>query len=76
LEIQLERGKGIPLTGLTPPHLFCVCAKPGRTGFPTSYAVMFFFFAFSDFRREVIARFVDIGVIDDYHCLNFLFTTE
>jgi hypothetical protein len=38
--------------------------------------VMFFFFAFSDFRREVIARFVDIGVIDDYHCLNFLFTTE
>jgi len=26
--------------------------------------------------REVIVRFVNIGGIDDHHCLNFLFTTS
>ena len=65
----------ILLTGLTPPH-FCACPKPGH-GFPTSYVVVFV--VFSNFRwevivrREVIVRFVDIGGIDDHHCLNFLF---
>jgi hypothetical protein len=31
-----------------------------------------FFFMFSEFRWEVIVRFVDISRIIDHHCLNFL----
>jgi hypothetical protein len=31
------------------------------------------FFEFSELRREVVIHFVDIGGIDDHHCLNFLF---
>jgi hypothetical protein len=46
---------------LTPTH-FCDCLKPGR-GFPTSYIVVFF------------VKFVDIGGMDDHHCLTFLFIT-
>ena len=30
-------------------------------------------FVFNELWREAIARFVDIGGIVDYHCLNFLF---
>ena len=32
---------GIPLTGVTPPHV-CACPKPGP-GFPMSYVLVFFF---------------------------------
>ena len=87
VEIQLSRGEGwdpvikrkglrssyqeervgIPLTGLTPPH-FYACPKPGPE-FPTSYVVVFL----CSVSSEVILRFVDIGEIDDHHCLNFLF---
>jgi hypothetical protein len=28
---------------------------------------------FNDLRLEVIVRFVDIGGMDDHHCLKFLF---
>jgi len=31
------------------------------------------FLVFSDLRWEVILRFVNVGVIVDHHCLNFLF---
>ena len=48
---------GIPLTGITQPHL-CVCSKTGPT-FP-KYTV---------FTELVIARFVDIGGVVDHHCL-------
>jgi len=27
-------------------------------------------------KQEMIVRFVDIGKIDDHHCLNFLFIRE
>ena len=33
-------------------------------------------FVFSELRREVVVCFVDIGGIDDYHCLNFLFIIQ
>ena len=33
------------------------------------------FVLFSEFRWEVIVRFVDIGEIDDHHYLNFRFIT-
>ena len=59
----------ILITGLTPPH-FCTYSKTGPW-FPTSYVLAFF--VFSALRWEVIVRFIDIGGIDDHHCLNFLF---
>ena len=31
---------------------------------------------FNDFRREFFVVVVDFGIIVDYHCLNFLFTTQ
>ena len=31
------------------------------------------FFVFNDLRWDVIVPFVDIGGIEDHHCLNFLF---
>ena len=39
----IKRGKGVPLTGFTPPHL-CACPKPGP-GFPASFVVVFFVFS-------------------------------
>ena len=36
---QERRGVGIPLTGLTPPHV-CVCPKPGPV-FPMLYVMVF-----------------------------------
>ena len=53
------------------PVIFCTCPKPG-SGFPMSY-VMVFCVQRVQLRWEMIVRFVDIGGIDDYHCLNFLF---
>jgi len=38
-----KRRIGIPITGLTPPHL-CTCLKPGPI-FPMSYVVVFFVFS-------------------------------
>ena len=58
-----ERRPGIPLTSLTPTYC-CACPKAGP-GFPTSYAVVFFFV--SELRSEVVVRFVDIGGIVDHH---------
>jgi hypothetical protein len=66
LEIKLS-SVGIPLTSLTLPH-FCSCPKPGP-GFPTSCCGVFCF----QLRWKVIGHFVEIGGIDDHHCLNFLF---
>jgi hypothetical protein len=54
---------------LSPAHPLGGGSKLGP-GYPTSYVVVFF--VFSELRWEVIARFVDIGVIVDDHCLNFL----
>jgi hypothetical protein len=59
---------GSPLTGLTPPHC-CACPKLGPR-FPTSYVLVLYCV---QLRWEVIVRFVDIDVICDHHCLNFLF---
>ena len=59
----------ICLNGLPQPH-FCACPKP-RSGFLTSYVVVFLMF--NDLRLEVIVCFVDIGGIVYRHCLNFLF---
>ena len=76
-----KRRVGIPLTGLTLPHL-CACPNPG-TGFPSSYVVVFWC-SVSLFQiivivcfvgivyhkcLEVVVCFVDIGGIDDHHCL-------
>ena len=69
--IYQERRDGIPLTGLTPPHI-CACPKTGP-GFSTPYVMVFFFWVFSELTWEVIVRFVDIGGIVDHYCLNFLF---
>jgi len=33
----------------------------------------FYLLLFSEFRKEMIVRFVDIGGIVAHHCLNFLF---
>jgi hypothetical protein len=57
---------GIPLNRFNPPH-FCACPKQGP-GFPTSHVMVFL--------CSVIVHFVDIGGIDDHHCLNFLFITS
>jgi hypothetical protein len=43
-----------------------------KTGFPMSYVAVPLF-VFSELRREVIVRSVDISRIVDHHCLNFLF---
>ena len=68
---------GILFTGLAPPH-YCVCPKL-RPLFPTSY-VGIFFFVVQRVQLYVAECFVDIGGIDDNHCLNVLFiiicTTE
>ena len=53
------------------PVIFCTCPKPGL-GLPMSY-VMVFCVQQVQLRCEMIVRFVDIGGIDDYHCLIFLF---
>jgi hypothetical protein len=45
-----------------------------RPGFPTLYVVVFFMF--TDLRSEVIVYFVDIGGIDDHHCLRFHFINK
>ena len=73
LEIQFQdRRVGIPLTSINPLH-FCACTKPGPR-FPKSYVVAFCV-QWVQLRWEVIVHFVDIGGIDDHHCLNFLFLT-
>jgi len=57
LEIQLSReGVGIPLTGL-PRHIF--------VSVPSVNVICR---GCLQLRREVIVRFVDIGVIVDHHC--------
>ena len=62
LEIQLSREDvWIQLTDLTPPHL-CACSSCLCRGFLCSVK--------NKMRGDC---FVDIGVIDDHHCLNFLF---
>ena len=60
----------IPLTSLSMPH-FCVCPKSGP-GFPTSYVMVFVCAQLAKMRDS--CSFIDIGGIDDHHCLNFLFT--
>jgi hypothetical protein len=72
------------ITVLTLPH-FCACPMlyvmvfklRGGCSFcwywwPPLFK-LFFFFAFSELRWEVIVHFVAIGGIIDHHCLNFLF---
>jgi hypothetical protein len=54
LEIQLSRA-GIPLTGLTLPHV-CACPKKGP-GFQTSYVVVFFLYSMSSVKMRMIVRF-------------------
>jgi hypothetical protein len=64
-DLDIKRGFGIPLHGLTPPHL-CAYPKPGPR-FPMSYVV---FFVFSELMCVVTVRFVDIGGIVYHFCLN------
>ena len=49
-----------------------VCVKPS-SGFYTSYVMVSFHFMFSEWRWEMIVRFVHIGGIVDHHYLNLLF---
>ena len=60
---------GIPLADLTLPHLW-VCTKPGAGISNFIYRSIF------EFRWEVIIHSIDIGGIDDHHCLNFLFINQ
>ena len=62
------RWERIPSTYLTPPETRA-CPKPGP-GFPSQEVMIFKVSNWS--RWEVIARFVDIGVIIDHHCLKCL----
>jgi hypothetical protein len=41
--------------------------------FLASYVVVFFYFVFSEWRRDAIDRLVNIGGIVDHHCSNFIF---
>jgi hypothetical protein len=52
---------------LNPPHV-CVYPKPGH-GLLKPHVVVFF--ALSDFRREVVVLFVDIGGIVSTFCYNY-----
>lgn len=61
------------LTGLNRPHL-CACHKAG-IGFPTLYVVVSFLVQWVQLRWGCV-HFVDIGVINDHHCLNFPFIIE
>ena len=63
-----EGRAGVPLTGLTPPHV-CACLKSGPR-IPTSYVVVFFFVQWVQLRWE---KTVDIGGGDAHYCLNCLF---
>ena len=63
-----ERRVESPSNGLTQPHI-CACLK-SAPGFLTSYVMVYF--VLSELSCEVIAGFVNIGGIIDYHCLNFL----
>ena len=63
-----ERSVESPSNGLAQPHI-CACLK-SAPGFLTSYVMIFF--VLSELSCEVIAGFVNIGGIVDYHCLNFL----
>ena len=58
---------GIPLTGSAPPPL-CACPKP-EMDFQRHMLMSFCF----QLRWGVIVRVVDIGEIDEHHCLNFHF---
>jgi len=67
------RGRiGIPFTGLTLSQ-FYACPKPWP-GFLKPHVLVFFMF--NGLRQEVVVRFIDIGVIVDHHCLNFLVITK
>ena len=57
----------IPLTVLTPPHLYA--CPTDRTWFTTSRVL--FIFVHSELRWEEIVRLVYIGVIVDHHCLHW-----
>ena len=71
LEIQLSRVDLDPINRSNP-AIFVFLSQPWP-GFPMSDFLVFF--VFSEFRWEVIVRFVDIviGGNVDQHCLNFLF---
>ena len=62
----------VPCLGLAQLYV-CVCIMPWP-GFLTLYIVVFFMFTY--LRSEVIVYFVDIGGIDDYHWLRFLFINK
>jgi len=49
--------------------LICIVGTPTTVHCYVSWS----FFVFSEWRWEVIIRFVDIGGIDDCRCLNFVF---
>ena len=61
----------IPITSLTPQPVRA-CPVLGH-GFPVTYIMIFF--VYGSLGLEVIACFVDIGVIVDHRFLNFLFTS-
>ena len=65
---------GIPLTGLTLPHL-CACPKTQAKDHDFQRHMSWSFLCVQrvELRWEVIVHFVDIDKIDDHHCLSFLF---
>ena len=74
LEIQLHvlRRKGCASINQSNPAIFYTCPKPGP-GFPSPYVVVFLCVQWVQLRWEVIVHFIDIGGIDDHHCLKILF---
>lgn len=65
-----QKGVGIPMTGLIPPHFLYPCPKSAN-GFPTPYVVIFF--VCNDLRWVVVVRFVDICGMFYHHRFNILF---
>ena len=74
LEIQLSRREGWdPINGLIMSNC-CGCSKPGH-GFPTSQVLVLFYVQWVQLRWEVIARFVDIGKMNEHEYVPFVVIT-
>ena len=73
LEIQLLRmGDCDPTNRFNPATFVCL----SQVSYPNVIFCGLFYLQWVQSRWEVILRFVEVGGIDDQHCLNFLFITN
>jgi hypothetical protein len=72
LEIQLSREEGWDLINWFNPTI-CLCLSQARICISNVICRGLFCVQWLQLRWKVIVGFVDIGGIDDHHCLNFLF---